>query len=444
MMRILLPISASLECILLGVLLAGGFPWLIHPALVLSLLILVFSLRSSGLSPGFEPEKQKTRVFAESSAKFSAEARETDAEDAGLHSQLREQLRAALKKTQQLEARLEGDAGCLREFRLQHHRMLCALDAQKKLAGVINEKTETATLEMTNHIYSIAGWSKKVEDLIRNVMGQLSSGDFGLHRQALDLEEELRRIEKLIGIFKLIENDYIVELERISGTMRSVDTFTDTITDLAERTNVLAINASIEAARAGQAGKGFAVIASEIQGLAGNTMKIAEEISSTMETSVHTVRDSIGKYGERIETAVSRLEQSGEAHARIIEQLRPQIEKVSSIVEDSGRLSSEVTQNINEVTVHLQYQDNVRQVLEHLLQLLVELSRKGEQVASVAGLLDHTDAKAVEEEVRKMVTGMCTTREEWKAFGYELEEEIGRNGVNEQEKEVFEGDVTLF
>jgi hypothetical protein len=43
-----------------------------------------------------------------------------------------------------------------------------------------------------------------------------------------------------------------------------------------------------------------------------------------------------------------------------------------------------------------------------------------------------------------MVTGMCTTREEWKAFGYELEEEIGRNGVNEQEKEVFEGDVTLF
>lgn len=431
-MRKVLPIGAALECILLGLMLAGEFTVLLYPALLLALLVLIFSFllprpaaaAKSG-EGGFGDSAEEKRILDE-------------------NIELRERLQKALKKVEDLEANSHKSGTCLRELLLQHHRILHAVDAQKKLAGVINEKTETATIEMTNHIYSIADWSKKVEDLIQNVMGQLSSGDVGLRRQAGDLEEELHRIEKLIEVFKDIKNDYIIELERIGQTLHSVDNFTETITDLAERTNVLAINASIEAARAGQAGRGFAVIASEVQGLAGNTMKIAEEISTTVEISVHTVKDSIGNYGERIETAVSKLAHSGEQHARIIEQLGPQIEKVSRVAEESRQLSSEVTQNINEVTVHLQYQDNVRQVLEHLLEVLVELTRRGEQTAHAAGQLDHGEANAVEEEVKKLVTAMFTTREEWNAFGYQLDEGAAKTKEEEKREGDFEGDVTLF
>jgi len=433
-MRILVPLISTLEFVLLAILLATGLSILLYPALLLALLGLILSLRGSGSERGKE---RKEREEAEAG---KLEAALND------NRELRDRLEKTYAEKENLEAGREGNTRVIRDFITQNHRFVCALEAEQKLARVINEKTETATIEMTNHIYSIGDWSKKVEDLIQSVMGQLSSDEVGLRKQAIGLEEELQRIKKLIEVFKVIKNDYIVELERISQTMRAVDTFTGTITDLAERTNVLAINASIEAARAGQAGRGFAVIASEIQGLAGNTMKIAEEISTTIDSSVHTVKDSIGNYGERIESAVSRLAESGDQHALIIEQLGPQIEKVSRVAEESGELSSEVTRNINEVTVHLQYQDSVRQILEHMLQLVEELSRKGKSLADSLGTPDEDEAEAAAEEVRTLLSGMFTTREEWSAFGYDLDEGGDKEAEGEAVtgEEGFRGDVTLF
>jgi gas vesicle protein len=175
-------------------------------------------------------------------------------------------------------------------------------------------------------------------------------------------------------------------------------------------------------------------------------MKIAEEISTTIETSVHTVKDSISNYGERIESAVSRLSKSGEQHAMIIEQLGPQIKKVAQVAEESGKLSAEVTRNINEVTVHLQYQDSVRQILEHMVKLVESLTRKGTELAESTGKIGSVDPERISEEVLKLMTGLFTTREEWKAFGYDLDEGVEAKGFQEtkSKEEDFEGDVTLF
>jgi methyl-accepting chemotaxis protein len=294
-------------------------------------------------------------------------------------------------------------------------------------------------------VYSIGDWSKDVDDLIQRVFGQLTSEEGGLRVQSVRMEAELRKIEQLIQEFKIIRDDYIGELEMIEKTMKSVDQFTDTITDLSERTNVLAINASIEAARAGQAGRGFAVIAAEVQGLAKSTMKIADEISTTIESSVHTVKDSIGTYGERLQNAVEKLARSGEKHAAVIEQLTPQIDRVSEVIEESQKLSSSVTKNINDVTVHLQYQDSVRQILQHMVQLFETLAQEGADFSAENVKLSQSEIEGQANEVRRLLKTFFTTREEWQAFGHEIDEDMVEvTDESASQKDEFSGDITLF
>src|SRR6056297_834248 len=358
---------------------------------------------------------------------------------------LQEKLRQTEVQLQELETDLREKDEYLHKFAVQCRKIAEATDAEKILSKVIVDKTETATLELTNHVYSIGDWSKDVDDLIQRVFGQLTSEDGGLRVQSVRMEEELHRIEQLIQDFKIIRDDYIGELEMIEKTMKSVDQFTATITDLSERTNVLAINASIEAARAGQAGRGFAVIAAEVQGLAKSTMKIADEISTTIESSVHTVKDSISTYGERLQNAVEKLAHSGEKHAAVIEQLTPQIDRVSGVIEESQKLSSSVTKNINDVTVHLQYQDSVRQILQHMVQLFESLAQEGVEFSAESEQLSQTEIEQQADEVWRLLKTFFTTREEWQAFGHEIDEDIvEETEKSDTQKNELNGDITLF
>jgi methyl-accepting chemotaxis protein len=253
-------------------------------------------------------------------------------------------------------------------------------------------------------------------------------------------------IEELIEEFQKIRDGYSTEMETIERTMKEVDSFTDAITDLSERTSVLAINASIEAARAGSAGKGFAVIAGEVQKLAGNTKEIAEQINTTVEESVHRVKNSIEQYGTRIQRSVEKLESSGSEHAELVERLTPQVEKISDVVHQSQELSESVTSDLNEVTVHLQYQDTVRQVLEHMIEALEKMTEKGRELAGDPDSVPPEEAKRIREEMMSIVSGFFTTREEREAFGYEIKEDLEDERPEESTREDGEltGDVTLF
>lgn len=362
-----------------------------------------------------------------------------------------QQSREAVRRLEQKVATLEKQAARknqeLHTYKLQCSKISEASDAERVLSKVIIDKTEQATLELTNHVYNIGDWSRDVDSLIQRVFGQLTSEEGGLRVQSIRLEEELQRIKQLIQDFKSIHIDYISELEKVEKTMKSVDEFTEVITDLSERTNVLAINASIEAARAGQAGRGFAVIASEVQELAKNTMQIADEISTTIDSSVHAVKHSIASYGERLHSAVEKLARSGEQHAAVIEQLRPQIDKVSEVIGESQKLSASVTDNINGVTVHLQYQDSVRQTLEHMVQLFESLASESADLVDQHGGVTSEEIRGQRQEIEELLKSLFTTREEWRAFGHNLEEQLTADELKDRQKAhaaELSGDVTLF
>lgn len=116
---------------------------------------------------------------------------------------------------------------------------------------------------------------------------------------------------------------------------QKVGEITKIIADIAEQTNLLALNATIEAARAGEAGKGFAVVASEVKSLATQTAKATEEIGLQIKEIQETSQTTAGSIGE-ITQIISKVNEIGTT--------------ISSAVEEQAAATREVSQNINGVT----------------------------------------------------------------------------------------------
>lgn len=333
-----------------------------------------------------------------------------------------------------------GEKAARKELGRQCYSVIHGEEIGKKLSAIVHEKTEEATLELTDRAHSILQTSEELNSAIQEVVGGLSNEEDGLKRDVLLLEEDQKKVESLISEFIQIRDGYTREIGQIEDSMKDVRGFVNSINDIADRTNILAINATIEAARAGQAGSGFAVIGSEVQELARSTMHIAEQITDTIEEAVSTVSSSIEQYGKKIDAAVNRLESTGQNHSEIVQTLNPHIERLSEVANTSSELSSTVHENVNEMTRHLQYQDRIKQIMAHLLQFLEELGSEARETASSYMVLGEEENEALRNSMVEKASRHFSTDEEYEAFDLSVD----RGSAGEKKDEELAGDVELF
>lgn len=125
-------------------------------------------------------------------------------------------------------------------------------------------------------------------------------------------------------------------MSRIDASSREISGIVGLINDVAFQTNILALNASVEAARAGDAGRGFAVVATEVRNLAHRSAEAVKEISTLITSSAGQVRDG-----------VQSVQETGEALHRIV----AQVEEISSLVSNIATAAQDQATSISELNL---------------------------------------------------------------------------------------------
>jgi methyl-accepting chemotaxis protein len=140
-------------------------------------------------------------------------------------------------------------------------------------------------------------------------------------------------------------SDTMTELGRSSEEVGNV---IKVITSIAEQTNLLALNATIEAARAGEAGKGFAVVASEVKDLAQETAKATDEIGQRIETIQNDITNAVGAIAA-ISEVITRIDQFQTTIAAAVEQQTATTQEIGRNIAEAATGATEIARSVQGV-----------------------------------------------------------------------------------------------
>ncbi|MFP6247185.1 methyl-accepting chemotaxis protein TlpB [Helicobacter pylori] len=162
----------------------------------------------------------------------------------------------------------------------------------------------------------------------------------GLRKRLIETQGLVKESKDAIGdLFSQItesahtEEELSSKVEQLSRNADDVKSILDIINDIADQTNLLALNAAIEAARAGEHGRGFAVVADEVRNLAGRTQKSLAEINSTIMVIVQEIND----VSSQMNLNSQKMERLSDMSKSVQETYEKMSSNLSSVVSDSNQ-----------------------------------------------------------------------------------------------------------
>ncbi len=199
--------------------------------------------------------------------------------------------------------------------------------------------TQETQKSMKNSSTTLNSVKNKATD-IASMMNISIEQSQGLRKRLIETQGLVKESKEAIGdLFSQItesahtEEELSSKVEQLSRNADDVKSILDIINDIADQTNLLALNAAIEAARAGEHGRGFAVVADEVRNLAGRTQKSLAEINSTIMVIVQEIND----VSSQMNLNSQKMERLSDMSKSVQETYEKMSSNLSSVVQDSNQ-----------------------------------------------------------------------------------------------------------
>ncbi len=206
------------------------------------------------------------------------------------------------------------------------------------------EKGNNIIIELVGGLKTIAGDMITADELSEQAAGTVDKGEESVQYQAVKMNEN-----------KLVSNEVAASIHTLAEKSKEIGEMLGVINDISEQTNLLSLNAAIEASRAGEQGKGFTVVASEIRRLAGQSSASAARIDIIVKEVQTSVKDAVMKM-DNVKLVVADQEKALDVTveafkgiAKAVTDIRTSVRKTADISTSLNTMAKEAGGTIGEI-----------------------------------------------------------------------------------------------
>lgn len=296
-----------------------------------------------------------------------------------------------------------------------------------------------AVVTMSESFNSLHGLTSGQSNLVHSLMSSLD--DSSENTESMNFSKFANETDSVLKFFI----DHVLQISKqsiemvnvindVGGHMSEIETLLSDVQGIADQTNLLALNAAIEAARAGEAGRGFAVVADEVRSLSKNSDKFSEEIRVVVNAS----KKNISQAQTMVEQMASKDMNVAITSKSNINNMMQEIADMNKVIAANvaavSALTGQIETSVGNAVRGLQFEDLSRQVVEYLAQKTLNFQAISDEMRIGLGVFKTSDKPAWENELKEGVTRINKMKQQWSV---KEKKAVSQTSMDEGEIELF-------